>query len=892
MALESAEIRVGADTADPGYIPPTPDQTGAETADPGYIAPARTGEDTADPGYIPPQSNQNVTILPEVVVTAQRTSPVVKQVPLPNPLARYASYTYSLSLHLLSMADYNQIAAGGSYQAKNVIIASAGRHTDSTVSVTAGPLFRNEFFTEDFFFDDLRMKTFVNSTAASPSANLIEGSMTVIEPGGFSLYNRMKAASEKLGNYNWSKDPYLVQIDFYGTTDSGKIERVEGMTKRIPIYMTAVKSRLTARGTEYKITFVPYHSKIMSAAYASCPAPMKISGDTVEALLGGIEAKSIDTQIKIALANAEQAKAYAAEYADGVNDGSETNPDIKQVFSDISSGSGSYVGTGFFDRINLFYQINQHTARSSGAHRYEIKVHRDIGTAKAFPNRDNNANSTATKTGANSGSPAKLSFTGKELFVPAGTSFNSLIEYVITHSAYILEQTVPPVGSSGGDQNQQLNNQTRIGADNTYRHWRIIPQVTIVGKDEILKDYVYKIVYHIVPFYRYNDHPSCKYGGQVDGFAKKYDYMYTGQNTEVMDMSIEFNNLYYHEMHSPNSSSITDTNLKQQLENQTENSLQTAARVVKPDSGVQRPTAHYRPVDAKSSQSADANHTAVDITRNAMSAFMGDMISVKLKILGDPHFIKQDGVFEFAAYGTTANDALLNSKTGSIQFDKGEIYTWVNFQSPKDYNEVTGLANPNAGEYRYSAFSGKYGITTIENVFRGGKFEQELSLYRLSVQPNEANAATIGFTRAEPKIEIYLPLSAANPYARSFGGTAQIYAGGGGSGFASAATGAIAGAIGVGIQAAMSHPELKRSLSELGDRVFSQISDKFSSLTGDATTAFGGFTNELSTAFENFSTSVTDALGITDSTADIFSSVDFDFGGVDLGEIDIGNFTP
>jgi hypothetical protein len=108
----------------------------------------------------------------------------------------------------------------------------------------------------------------------------------------------------------------------------------------------------------------------------------------------------------------------------------------------------------------------------------------------------------------------------------------------------------------------------------------------------------------------------------------------------------------------------------------------------------------------------------------------GDMITVDMKILGDPHFIKQDDLFYYQT-AKTYNQQFISSDTGSsLYMDGNELYVFLNFESPVDYDESLGLALK-TDRYRYSEFSGVYKVITVENVFQKGMFTQVLNLVKL-----------------------------------------------------------------------------------------------------------------------------------------------------------------
>jgi hypothetical protein len=67
---------------------------------------------------------------------------------------------------------------------------------------------------------------------------------------------------------------------------------------------------------------------------------------------------------------------------------------------------------------------------------------------------------------------------------------------------------------------------------------------------------------------------------------------------------------------------------------------------------------------------------------------------------------------------------------GSLVMDKGELFAQVSFKTPVDMDNQTGLLRTNS-KYTESVFSGIYKFLTVDNEFRGGKFEQTCDLIRM-----------------------------------------------------------------------------------------------------------------------------------------------------------------
>jgi hypothetical protein len=76
---------------------------------------------------------------------------------------------------------------------------------------------------------------------------------------------------------------------------------------------------------------------------------------------------------------------------------------------------------------------------------------------------------------------------------------------------------------------------------------------------------------------------------------------------------------------------------------------------------------------------------------------------------------------------------------GTINYDLSPPYVQVNLKTPTDYDEITGLANPNTASN--STFSGIYQVTNISSTFAGGLFEQKLTGMRATQQPTKGGVA-------------------------------------------------------------------------------------------------------------------------------------------------------
>jgi hypothetical protein len=141
-------------------------------------------------------------------------------------------------------------------------------------------------------------------------------------------------------------------------------------------------------------------------------------------------------------------------------------------------------------------------------------------------------------------------------------------------------------------------------------------------------------------------------------------------------------------------------------------------------------------MNVQNPQSPDSKGVLInDLNKSMLSGSRGDMINVKLKIIGDPEFIKQDDLF----YNPENNpqqrvERHVDPRTNSIAYDAGEVFCKLAFKTPRDFDPNKGLMD--FGKVETSVFSGIYRLITVENEFTRGQFSQNLTLVRLFNQPD------------------------------------------------------------------------------------------------------------------------------------------------------------
>jgi len=681
-------------------------------------------------------------------------SNIPEYTPARNPLRYYASYTYNLSLHALTKEDYALINENpGSYVPKNVLIAGAGRRDDATFK-------RNAKFEDDFYFDNLEMTTIIGMSRESRNSNAIELKFTIVEPYGMTLLERLINAARDLGIENFRAMPYLIQIDFFGYTDEGIAEKLSEITKSIPIQFISFTTKVNTKGATYDIEAVPYnHGGFLEAGAATTPIKLEVRAKDIaefftanEEVVNEIKASNI---IKNVLAD------KVAEYNQRVKPKGPVSDSIRESFmrdeEEIRNlevaWNNSVAATAevksYANAMNQWYVDLIQDGKFDVLNEIKFEFSDDKMWRSLFPDPATLPTSITRMEKVDEkqeGLKTKRWQDGQTMTVIAinqGTSIVDVIGLALRNSEYIRSQLADP-------DSEMLS----VKDGNALQWFKVIPRIKLLNYDNKRNDFAKQFIYRVVPWVIYNTEIPYAPMGMPKGRVKVYNYMFTGKNEDILDFDIQFDALYWtaRSAHSANKDSIVKgvdsaqsqdpkiIDKQKQLNNHVKNKYD-AANVI-PEF---RSTQIYVPNAINAvSLSGDSLSDKAALAEQMLSA-AGDLLSVNLKIVGDPDFIKQDDIFYADASGSKAQF----TPNGSIVMDTGEICIELNFKTPVDYND-RGLADPRDSSYVTSSYSGLYKVLSVTSTFANGKFEQTLETVRLGIQPTQgisgsAASSTVGF---------------------------------------------------------------------------------------------------------------------------------------------------
>ena len=244
-------------------------------------------------------------------------------------------------------------------------------------------------------------------------------------------------------------------------------------------------------------------------------------------------------------------------------------------------------------------------------------------------------------------------------------------------------------------------------------------------------------------------------GGKAPGFenlnneaVKEYNYMFTGKNIDIIDWKLKFDMSFTSELPVAPAYQSTDTKLAA-----SDGDGSKKPEIVNPlgesspadtTPGVQNPVVSFvrtlTNTDLRGGGGTDTQATrAARVWHDAVTKGM-EMQALRMKIIGDPYYIAQSGLGNYHSAPTQFQNL---SSDGSVNWASGEVDIRVNYRSPIDINQGTGLYNfgsknfkdPETGKSQsVTQFSGLYQLIHVDSYFKDGQFTQDLKALRRPMQ--------------------------------------------------------------------------------------------------------------------------------------------------------------
>ena len=703
----------------------TANTAGGDTGEvPGVTTVAGEGTASANPNA----QNENASGTDDVVKVI--SGPQDNSTPgkrLNNPLGNFSSYTYQLSLYMITPDAYNAFIASGRREI-NVfsgveegsggafLIAQSGGVNNETQRRAPG-------FTFDYGIDNLSFTTYVNGKSNGTSTNSTTFKFNIIEPYGFSFITKLKDASNAISAYagqtgnawpaNPSKNFFILGIRFFGYDASGNIitgnETYEGNT---------LDSTATGNGL-----FQTYYDIIITSM------KFKIDG---KATTYNITAESMPPQTAFTVKR-------------GMINGSK----------EITAGTVQEALQDLFGKLNNEQEALLKSNSIGKANKYKVRFVGDaaqIAAASLVTPEDldkfkwpgsgakNSKESSAAREVVSQPDNTKRSITFNN-----STPILQAISDIVKQSSY-LRDALQVVYTTALENDKKKDGlvQNKPDTKKTIKWYNCSAEISDIQWDEKVVDWAYTMTYVIQTYETpVIDSSYANPGKKYYGPHKRYEYWYTGKNSEVLEYVQNLDNTFFNVSLAGDAGTPTSGSGGNAAPSSTSTGTTSAGSGNSGGSG--GATSVPKVVNQRTAQSRTGKlGNALEAQNNYLTSLWdpGAYATAKITILGDPDFLVSDS--------PSSENQIYSKFYGDDGFtvnpNGGQVFIEIDFKEAVDYTsgggdnldgtkQAPGTLNINESIlfWKYPEDVSKqikgvsYLVTEVASTFANGAFKQVLS---------------------------------------------------------------------------------------------------------------------------------------------------------------------
>ena len=644
----------------------------------------------------------------------------------PNTLHQFASYTSLFTLSALSQRDLEDTTTLLNSKPHDIIVRSSGigptENTDraplsaedkkildknerlqGAVEKSRSTLSKNR----DLYIRNVTMNSVPGLNDKRRLTSVTQISMEIIEPSGITLLERIRGAAINNGYLDHLDAPFLLTIDFKGFDEQGRpasAKDSQNMKRLIPVKLVDMQMDVTQAGTVYAVKAIPYNEfayvnrfNYPRTAGTLSPDGKRLSDvfKTLEALLNKQNEDEKDTGL------VEKPDVYTVTFdSKGIEDTFITTENLEQNGMASQGVNGADGG---------FYVAN------------EIAIPPDY---------------------------MKIN--------PSNAITKILEEIMKGHPAYSdkkfdqwkskVTKTLNVAQFKGGA--QEVLDQAQ---DYYFDYFKIRASVVPIEGDfdTIRAMNRKKINFHVEP-YKVHAYslaiPGVSTGQNFKNFVfKTYNYIFTGDNVDVMDVNINYKVAYFQSRLKD--FEATDVR-KNTIEDASDKATGGTSATDHNTDGNLMTRSHPDTAKSEGTGKTGGTPTQLDSFLDSLTHPLADMVNVRMEILGDPAWISQSQFIPLNAksfargagkatdpdigYWRRNKDRIWNSDLRCYNTDVAEPIIMLNFRMPTDFNDQTGVYELQADQS--AEFSGLYRVVQVEHNFTDGKYTNVLNLTRFNNQ--------------------------------------------------------------------------------------------------------------------------------------------------------------
>jgi hypothetical protein len=598
---------------------------------------------------------------------------------LKNPLGFYSSYNYQISLYLTTPVGMDLFR---NTEKKDVsiltnsgnafLIAQNGGINNQINNTTSS------FEKLEYYIDDLVLKTATAAFNRSGSTNVTDITFKIIEPYGFSfITNLNKAKNSFENNYdlprNATRLPFLLGIGFLGYDENGNL--MSGNQKYDDLVLDPNNLDSNKLFTRY------YIIEVASIKF-------KIDG---KATVYDITAKAIDQSVALGTKNGF-INTLVSINAQTVGS------TLSILMQDLNQKERNFVSNGIVEYPNVYEieYINADKVKDA-----DIVNPKDLDKYRMG---SNNAENT-TQAGVTDQAPADFN---EKTITLEKVSIIQGIAQVVKQSEYMINAIRTVYNSSlQPDTNGQGNEAVPVPVK-TFSWYTLSARISDGKWDKKRKDFVYKITYVIETYDTpVMTHPQANPGVGYYGPHKRYEYWYTGNNSEILEYEQRLDNNYFMLIYDTESDNIATNG-----------------------PGFD-PEISLVPNQAAAGDNTGDRGNSLSIQNAVYETDLSDpksLAQAKITILGDPDFLMVDTIESPAE----VYNQFYGADTYTISANGGQVFIEIDFREATDYDYTNGTLSINnqikfwnyPEEANIQGLS--YQVIRVTSNFSNGVFKQVL----------------------------------------------------------------------------------------------------------------------------------------------------------------------
>ena len=632
--------------------------------------------------------------VPEPTIPNIQTTSALPGRRLKNPLGDFASYTYQLTLYMITPDAYGLFIASGR---KNINSANLGRNSDDNTGVfivaqSAG-INNNERrapgMKYDYYIDQLKITQAISAKANQTTTNTSDVEFKIYEPYGFSFTTQLNRAFETIKkastvkgygsefNANPTKQFFIIGIRFQGYGPNGIPLNAANQYAADTFNISGASSGVFERYYDVLLSELKFTLNGSATTY-------HIKGKTIAPNVSfGQKYGVIGQNIEIAAGTVEEALVgNGSSLIQGLNK-NQQNRNIPIKYNLAFIGNDNDVS-----RIKSASLINPGNTDK-----------------KRQPSSSAQTSSQVNEAAANRTVPQT---TRRTYAITQDMPITQAIDNIIKQSSYLTDAvTVLTTSSLTPNDKTKTNNVVEKNKNPPPIKWYNLSSIVdVTGYDSRAADFSYIITYVIQPYDTPATYNSVTKASPYYGPSKRYEYWFTGKNSEIINYTQTLDNTYFQIAFDPKSDPVTHAGTAQ----------------VAAISGKRN--------DQDRSGTIDKGSESINEYTTSLSS-PGDWGKAKITILGDPDFLMQDSIGSLDApyqqfYG----------ENFTINPNGGQVFIEIDFKEGIDYNNESGLLDINESIYMNGPIRSinnktkvtgvAYLLNLVTSSFSGGKFTQVL----------------------------------------------------------------------------------------------------------------------------------------------------------------------